>query len=102
MLSWYLPIYAKTIIQDGNAAICLWVIEVITLILEDCSLAEHSEAMSKTTGNEELAMIILGQFYCYVLAVCWRTLANIHCYIEHCALDTAHQLGLCEWWTLEM
>ena len=98
MVCWYLPIYAETIIQDGDAAICLWVIEVIALVLEDCGLAEDSKA----TRDEELAMIILSQFYCYVLTICRRTLANIYCDIKYRALNTAYQLGLSIWWALEV
>lgn len=36
MLGWYLPIDAESIIEDADTTISLWVIEVITLVLEDC------------------------------------------------------------------
>lgn len=35
MFCWYLPINAKTNIKDTDATIGLWMIEVITLVLED-------------------------------------------------------------------
>ena len=38
MLGWEFPIDTKAIIEDADAAICLWVIEVITLVLEYSSL----------------------------------------------------------------
>ena len=36
MFGWYLPINAKAIIKDRDTSISLWMIEVITLVLEDC------------------------------------------------------------------
>ena len=34
MFCWDFPIYTESIVEDADAAICLWVIEVITLVLE--------------------------------------------------------------------
>ena len=48
------PVYAKTIIQDANATISLWMIELITLILEDCGFAKHSKTMCKSSRYKEL------------------------------------------------
>lgn len=58
--------------------------------------------MSKTSWNEELAMIVFCQFYCYMLAISRRVLADIHCYIEHSAFYAAYQLTLGIWWALEV
>ena len=38
MFGWNLPINTKGIIKDADASICLGMIEVITLVLEDGSL----------------------------------------------------------------
>ena len=38
MLCWDFPINAKDIIVDRDATISLWMIEVITLVLEDVCL----------------------------------------------------------------
>ena len=38
MLCWNPPIDAESIIEDADTTICLWMIEVITLVLEDGSL----------------------------------------------------------------
>ena len=38
MFGWYLPINTESVIKDADATICLWMIEVITLVLEDCCL----------------------------------------------------------------
>lgn len=35
MFCWYLPINTEGIIKDADTTICLWVIEVITLVLKD-------------------------------------------------------------------
>ena len=65
----YLPINTKAIIKDRNTSICLWMIEVITLVLEDGSLGEDSEAMGKALWNEELDMIVFCQLYCNMLTI---------------------------------
>ena len=51
-----LPINAKTIVLDGDTTICLWSIEVVALVLEDCSLREYGKAMCEASWYEELAM----------------------------------------------
>ena len=71
MFCWDFPIYTESIIEDADAAICLWMIELITLVLEDGSLGEDGETMGKALWNEELTMIVLCQFYCYMLAIGW-------------------------------
>lgn len=58
--------------------------------------------MGKTFGNKELEMIVLCQFYSYMLAIGWTVLSNIDCDIKDCTLHTADQFGLCEWRALEM
>lgn len=35
MLCWNLPIDAEGVVKDRDAAICLWMIELVTLVLED-------------------------------------------------------------------
>ena len=37
MFCWDLPIDTEGIIEDRNTSICFWMIEVITLVLEDSS-----------------------------------------------------------------
>ena len=60
MFCWDLPINTKAIIEDRDTSICLWMIEVITLVLEDGSFRENSEAMGKALRDEELDMIVFG------------------------------------------
>ena len=82
MLCWYLPIDTEGVIENADTSICLRMIEVITLVLEDGSLGEDGEAMSKSLWNEELDMIVFCQFYCHVLAISRGALANIYSYID--------------------
>jgi len=82
MFCWDLPINTEGFIKDRDTSICLRMIEVITLVLEDGSLGEDGEAMSKALWYEELAMIVFCQFYCHVLAISRGALANIYSYID--------------------
>ena len=97
-----LPVDAKAVVEDGDATVCLWVIELITLVLEHGGLAQHGEAMGEATRDEELAMIVLGEFHRHVFAKGRRTLADINCHIEHRTLHATHQFALGERWALEM
>ena len=67
MFSWDFPINTEGIIKDRDTSTSLWMVEVITLVLED--FRENSETMSKALWNEELTMIIFCQFYSHMLAV---------------------------------
>ena len=58
--------------------------------------------MSKALWNEELAMIVFCQFYCYVLAISRRAFTNIYSYIKDSTFYAAYQLALCVRWTLEV
>ena len=51
--------------------------------------------MGKSPGNEELAMIIFGQFHCDMLSEGRRTLADIYCDIQHGTLDYSDEFRLC-------
>lgn len=50
MFCWDLPIDTEGIIQDRDTSIGLWMIEVITLVLEDGGLGEDGEAVAKPFG----------------------------------------------------
>ena len=82
MFCWDFPINTEGFIKDADSTISLWMVEVITLVLEDGSLGEDGEAMSKSLWNEELAMIVFCQLYCHMLAISRGALANIYSYID--------------------
>ena len=96
------PINTEGIIKDANATICLWVIEVITLVLENGCFRENCETMGKALRNEELAMIVFCQFYCHMLAISRRAIADVNCYIKHSTFYAAYQLALGIRWALEV
>ena len=89
-ICWNLPIDSEAIVHDGNSTICLWMVELITLILKNCCLAQNSKTMGKALGNEKLTVIILCQLNSYMLAISRRAFTDIDCHIQNCALDTAN------------
>ena len=102
MLCRNLPINTEGIIEDTDASIGLWMIEVITLVLEDGGLGEDGEAVGKALRDEELAMIIFCQLYSHVLAISRGTLADIYSYIKHSTFYATYQLALGIRWALEV
>ena len=58
--------------------------------------------MSKALWNEELDMIVFCQLYCHMLAIRWRSLTNIYCYIKYSTLYAAYQFALGIRWALEV
>lgn len=54
------PINTEGIIEDRNASIRLWCIEIIALVLEYSCFTQYGKAMCKTTRHKELAVVILG------------------------------------------
>ena len=77
-------------------------IEIVAFVLENGYLTEDGETVGETSWNEELEVVVFGQFYGYVLAICRGAFADIDGYVEDCAFDTADELGLSEWWALEV
>ena len=102
LVRWNMPIYTKTVVKYRDATICFWMVELITLILENSSLAQNCEAMGKASWNKELAMIVLSKFNCYMLAIGGRSFANINGDIKNCPLYDSYQFALSEWWSLEV
>ena len=102
MLGWDLPIDTEGVVEDTDASIGFWMIEVITLVLEDGGLGEDGEAVGKALRNEELTMIVFCQLYRYMLAIRWRSLTDIYCYIKYSTLYAAYKLALGIRWALEV
>ena len=96
------PVDTQGVIEDADASVRLGMIELITLVLEHGCLTEDGKAMGEAFGNKELPVVILCQLHCDMLTVCRTTLTDIHCDIEDGSLDTAHELALGIWGTLEM
>ena len=58
--------------------------------------------MSESARNEELTMVVFGQFDCHMLSIGRRTFPDIHCHIENPSLDYTYKLGLSVRWFLKM
>ena len=94
VFSWHLPVDGKVWVIPRYCTFALGGIVVVTLILEDGLVAEHSKAMSKTARNEELAVVVLREHHCNMLAKGRAALADVDRHIEHCSLDNTHELAL--------
>ncbi len=102
MFSRYYPINSKGIIYDADTSISLRMIELITFILEYSSLAEHSKTMSKATGHEELAVVVLGEQTGDVLTKGGAAVADVDGDVEDAAPNDTHKFCLRERGLLEM
>lgn len=67
----YLPVDAEGFVCYGDTPIGFRMIVIVALVLEDCHVAQHCEAVGKSSGHEELEVIILAEFYCHMFAVGW-------------------------------
>ena len=54
LVNWYMPVNAKRIIQDADATVSLWMIKLITLVLEDSCLRENGKAVGEALWDKEL------------------------------------------------
>ena len=93
-VSRYSPVNSEGLIQDVDAAICLWSIEVVAFVLEDCCHAEDSKAMGEALGDENVAMVVFSEFNSNMMPIGRATFTNIYCHIEDCSPDAAHQFAL--------
>ena len=63
------PIDVECGVVPGNGSFGLGGIEVVAFVLEDNLVAQHTESVGKSTGHEELTVIILGKFATNPLSV---------------------------------
>ena len=96
------PVDAEGVVEDADAAVGLGVVELVALVLEDGSLAEYGEAMGEALRDEELAVVVFGEFYGNVLTVGRGAFTDVNGYVQDGAFDTANEFALGEWWALEM
>ena len=96
------PVDAEGVIEDADASVGLGVVELVTLVLEYGGLAEYGKTVGEALRDEELAMVVFGEFYSYVLTVGWGAFADVNGYIQDSAFDTANEFALGEGWALEM
>ena len=96
------PVDAKGVVEDADASVGLRMVELIALVLEDGSLAEYGEAMGEALRDEELTVVVFGEFNGNVLTVGRGAFANVNGYVQDGAFDTANEFALCEGGALEM
>ena len=96
------PVDGEGFVKDGDSVVCFRMVIVIAFVLEDGDITEDGEAVGKTSWDEELTVVVFGQFDCHVLSICGRAFANVYGYVKDCAFDAADELGLGEWRTLEV
>ena len=94
LISGYHPIYSEGFVQYADASVGLWGVEVVALVLEDCCLAEDGKAVGKAFGDEELAVVVFGEFDRHVLAVGRAAPAYVNRHIEDFASDTPDEFAL--------
>lgn len=97
-----LPVYLKSGVQDGDAAVGFGVVELVALVLEDGGVAEYDEAVCKAFGDEELAVVFGAELDGDVLPVGRGALAYVNGYVQDASLHAAYYLALCVWGTLEV
>ena len=88
------PVNAKRFVLDVDTAIGLRMVELVALVLEDGDIGQDRKTVRETAWDEELAMIIFGQFDGDVLAESGTALADIDRNIKHAPLHATHQLRL--------
>ena len=102
LVGWDTPVDAQRIVKNADARIGLRVIKLVTLILEYSRGRQHGKTMSKALGNEELKVVVFGEFYGNMLSVGGTALADVDGNIEYGATYTTHEFALGERRTLEM
>ena len=96
------PVNAQRIVENADARVGLRVIELVTLILEHGRGRQHGKAVGKTLGDEELAVVVLGEFHGNMLSVGGTALADVDGNVEYSTADAAHEFALSERRTLEV
>ncbi len=86
------PVDVEVRIVPCQCPFALRGIKVVAFILENNFRREHAEAVGKTAGDKELAMVFFCQFYGYVLAERGRAFADIHGHINTAPLITRTSL----------
>ena len=96
------PVDSQGVVEDADASVGLGVVELVTLVLEDGGLAQYGKAVGEARRDEELAVVVFGEFYGDVLTVGWGPFADVTGYIQASAFDTANEFALGKGWALEM
>ena len=96
------PVDAEGVVEDADAAVGLRVVELVALVLEDGGLAEYGEAVGEALRDEELAVVVFGEFYGDVLTVGRGAFTDVNGYVQDGAFDAANDFALWKRRALEM
>ena len=96
------PVDGEVGVVPGYRAFGLRGVEAVALVLEDHLLAQHAEPVGEPSRDEELPVVVFGEFDRHVLAEGRRTSPDVHRHVQYGALDDPHELRLREWRLLEM
>jgi len=55
------PIDTEGVIEDTDTTFCLWMIELVTLVLEHRCLTQHPKTVGETFAEEKLETNLTGQ-----------------------------------------
>ena len=89
------PVKTQGFIQNADTSIRFRVVEIVTFILEDGCPAQHGKSVGKALRNEELAVVVFGQFHGHVLSVSRASFADVYRYIQYATFHAAFQFALC-------
>ena len=96
------PVDCQIRVIPCNCTLCLWMVEIVALVLEDHLFGKYAESVSKSTRHKKLTMILFAQLYRKVLPISRRILTDIDCNVQNPTFYNPHQLGLGEEVFLEM
>lgn len=97
-----MPVDIQCGIGNGYAAVGLGRIVIVAFVLENGLVGKHCKTVGKTTGDEELTVVVFGQLDCDMTAIGRRAYADIDCHVKHASADTSYEFGLSVRGTLEM
>jgi hypothetical protein len=89
-----LPVDIQLGVIVADPAFAGLVIKGIAFIKYCRGLTEYGEAVGEATGDEQLALVFVGQFYADVLSICRGTPAKIDGYVQYPAPEDADELSL--------
>lgn len=96
------PVDAEVGVVPGDGSLGLRGVEAVALVLEDHLVAQHAEPVGESPRDEELTVVVLGEFHCHVPSEGRRASPDVNRHVQHGALYHAYQFCLREGRLLEM
>ena len=96
------PVDGEVGVVPGDGSLGLRGVEAVALVLEDHLVAQHAEPVGETPRDEELPVVVFGEFDRHMLAEGRRASPDVHSHVEHGTPDDSHELRLREGRLLEM